>query len=123
MSAVFALWFAFLVAEPFVAMQECTMHGAELAMPEMGMPSMADPAGARQSAQPAQMPSHDPTHRPCGCLGDCAGAQAVGLPSGATSFELAVEIVATHDTGLTSYRYVPSWAHHVLPFENGPPRA
>ncbi len=100
------------------------MHGAELAMPGMGMPSMANPAGTRaQSAQHAQMPSHDPAHRPCTCLGDCAGAQAVGLPSGANSFELGVKIVATQDAGLTSYRYVPAWAHHVLPFENGPPRA
>ena len=126
LSAVFALWFAFLVAEPFAAMHECPMQGGVLAISQMSMPRMEMPTGARgadQTPSKRQNPSHDAGHPPCTCVGDCAGAAAVGLPSEAASLAFAVQIVTPRDSWIAGDRYVPAWAQHVLPFQNGPPRA
>ena len=125
-SAVFALWFAFLVAEPFAVMHECPMQSGVLAMAQMSMPGMDMATGARASQQAASrppIPSHDASHHPCTCVGDCAGAAAVGLPSEVAALAFAVQTAATRDSWTPGDRYVPAWTQHVLPFENGPPRA
>ena len=102
------------------------MQGGVLAMAQVSMPGMDMPTGARGSDQVAsttQIPTHDAAHHPCTCVGDCAGAAAIGLPSEAQSLAFAVQIAATQRTSVPGARYVPAWTQHVLPFENGPPRA
>lgn len=83
LAVVLAVWFAFLVAEPMVVMHNCPMHDGVLAMHQMGGMAIPDMAAINHASPVpgSHTPDHDPAHHQCTCVGDCAGAAAVGLPS------------------------------------------
>lgn len=130
-AAIFAVWFAFLVAEPLTVMHQCPMHDGVMAMQNVGdvgpmhHVDMHGSAHHGSATHEHSVPgSHDPAHHTghqCTCIGDCAGVATVGLPVQRAAFILAIETAATRDTGLPDYAYIPVAIQHLLPFQNGPP--
>jgi hypothetical protein len=108
LSACFAFWFAFALAEPVLAMHDCPVHD--------GVSSASAHHAAHHSS------SKTASHK-CSCLGECAGCALFALPSIGSSSTLAAVTVSNANDITLDMRYVPAWMHHVLPFQNGPPIA
>lgn len=112
-ASVFALWFAVALVEPAL-LHACPVHDTA-ASPTQA----AAHAHAGHEAAPSSQPS---AGEHCLCLGDCAHATALGLPSVVTRLDARVS-AQERDPGLPDYAYVPVAAAHVIPFANGPPTA
>lgn len=127
LSAVLAVWLAFLVAEPLVGMHDCPMHDGVMAMERVGsMPQHGERGSAHamsQAADKSQQSQDGQGRHQCTCVGDCTGSTAFALPSGRAGIVAPGETATTRDTGLPEYEYVAVWAQYILPFQNGPPRA
>jgi len=111
LSACFALWFAFALAEPVLAMHDCPVHD--------GVVSGA--AGAHHAHHGSPGKTH--AAHTCSCIGDCTGCSAVAIHSTSQSTIVDAVVYTASAPGAFAARFIPSWAQHVLPFQNGPPAA
>ena len=98
-------WFIAVSAGPELT-HACPTHGSHAATAS---------AHAGHGATPAPEKSNQ-----CTCLGQCCSSAPVAMASAHIAL-IDVSTVATHDTGLPDYEYVPVAAQHVLPPANGPP--
>jgi hypothetical protein len=132
-AALFAPWFAVVVAEP-VPLHDCPMHSLHPAAAHPMASSSVTPAGGRgmsgmahagleqsKSFKEHGLPTH-PAHHQCCCMGaSCATALAAiaRVPHLAwIPVQLRSETVPTFAASFAN-----SSAEHVLPFANGPPAA
>jgi hypothetical protein len=129
-AALFAPWFAFVVAEP-VPMHDCPVHSAhaaaagptDVASDEMVMAHDGMEHAAMEHAVPAHQhgaPGHAGHHQCC-CLGMSCASVIVALvpaplPLGWLPAEIARVSAWPHADPLGA-----ATADHVLPFANGPP--
>jgi hypothetical protein len=115
-AALFALWFAFSLAEPS-ALHSCPMHGVGAAS------AHAHGAVSHHASAPNHSSSdNQPAGKHCTCLGSCCASSAnAAVPATGVS----VEAVATYvvDRGMFTLRARAVTAPpFFLPYANGPPR-
>ncbi|HEV8408999.1 MAG TPA: hypothetical protein VGQ30_00735 [Gemmatimonadaceae bacterium] len=127
-AALFAPWFAFVVAEP-VPLHDCpvhSIHAVEAPAAEAAAPMMANGEmdhAAMAHAAPAHhhgAPEHAGHHQCC-CLGmSCASTAVALVPSPMTLAWIPLEIqrVAMWPASTPHAR---ASGDHTLPFANGPP--
>jgi hypothetical protein len=134
-AALFAPWFAFVVAEP-VPLHDCPVHsahavsGVSALAPDAASHAMMMAHGemdhaAMQESAPAEHHhgSEHAGHHQCCCLGmSCASAIVALAPAPLPLAWVPVEVVRNVPRP-AAIPLAPSGADHVLPFANGPPAA
>lgn len=124
LSALLAVWFALVVAEP-AALHACPMHSAAEPSTSSADASQAAHGGhAGHAAPSADRQAGD--HRPaddahvCTCLGDCSGTVVASVPTATTAPVVPVRLTAV-TLGRPQHEFVAAWADFVLPFATAPP--
>ena len=132
-TALFGIWFSLLVAEP-IPLRACPMHDGPL--PQVAAEEAAPLTVAADSSHDHGVALHathshvqtspdgpaEHGHHLCQCLGCCAGASALALPSApadnlqATLAPMQVQRIAARVALLSVTRFA-----FALPFANGPP--
>ena len=132
-TALFGIWFGLLVAQP-IPLRACPMHDGPLpqvaAVEAAPLTVAADSSHSHDVALHATLshaqPSHDAPaehgHHQCQCLGCCAGASALALPS-APADNLQAMVAPMQVQRITARVALPSVTRFAfaLPFANGPP--
>jgi hypothetical protein len=128
LSALFAVWLAFIVAEP-AALHSCPMHGGHGAAAISRPGALGSGSAGKDHGQPTAHHGHgaptddDSAQRYCSCLGQCSsagpGAAVPAAPVLLTDVVMGEVRVAIS----AAATILPVAAEHLLPFANGPPRA
>jgi hypothetical protein len=122
-AALFALLFLLVVGEP-LALHACPMHDgvAASAAADASHASNADhdAHASHGGMAPASQPDGGDDAHQCQCLGDCAAATGLALPT-AQAVRWHVVVTRRADPPAAEYRVALVAAPHVLPFANGPP--
>jgi hypothetical protein len=128
LSALFAVWLAFIVAEP-AALHSCPMHGGHGAAAISRPGALGSGSASRERGRPTAHHEHgapaddDSAQRYCSCLGQCSsagpGAAVPAAPVLLTDVVIG-EVRIAISAGTLRH---PVAAEHFLPFANGPPRA
>ena len=119
LAAVFAPWFAIVMAEP-AALHQCAMHAGHavhVAAPAMGH---AHGMQAHGDDTPAHAPGEDSAARYCTCLGGCCAAAPVAVPVASELSRIPSQVRAVPRPHPVE-EVVSAAAEHLLPFANGPP--
>ena len=131
LSALFAVWLAFVVAEP-ASLHSCPMHGGHGAA-AASLAARGLDTGAREhhaftaehehGAPEPGAPADRDGQRYCNCLGECStGGTGAAIPG--TAVQLIDVVVQQAPSALPpAATRVDSGTEHLLPFANGPPRA
>ncbi len=115
LSALFALWFAFVLVDPGV-LHACPMHGGTHAVQQ------APATHAEHSAHHDGAPQ-DENARLCTCVGHCPAATAeVPVPL-APTFAVPVHVAEPVSLFAEPCDVAPASPDVSLPFANGPPQA
>ena len=126
LSALFALWFAFVLGDPGL-LHACPMHGGH-AMAH----SAASTAGAHHMARAGHgsaghAASHDSSHHDrtgaCTCVGQCCVAPTVAPLPIVAALSVPATISRAEPTLLAAFVATPAAPDVRLPFANGPPIA
>jgi uncharacterized protein YcbX len=123
-AALFAPWFAVVVAEP-VPIHNCPIHSVHA----VAAHSMADHTMMADGAMDhAAAPQHQGTplhgsHKHCCCPDSSCASVAVAFTSSAPQLEWVPEEIQRDVPRSTAVSFVLTSAEHVLPFGNGPPAA
>lgn len=125
LSALFALWFAFVIGDPGL-LHACPMHGGD-AMAH----SAASAGGAQHMMHAAHGAaghvSHDASHHgksaPCTCVGQCCVASAVAPLPTVAALVVPVTVARAEPALLVAFVAAPAAPDTRLPFANGPPIA
>ena len=126
-SALCAVWLAFIVAEP-AALHSCPMHGGHgAAAAAAALTGLDATAGNHHSAvaehEHGAPANHEQNNRYCSCVGQCNATGAVAAVP-VPAVRLTDVVVRELRVTLPSRDAQPNGAtEHLLPFANGPPRA
>jgi hypothetical protein len=132
-AALFAPWFAVVVAEP-VPLHDCPMHSQHPAaahamasshatpVAALGAPAMPH-SGMEQSngGHEPGAPEH-PAHHQCCCIGTCCATALAPVARGAQLAWVPAEL-KSEAAPTAAKSFAPTAAPHALPFANGPPAA
>ena len=126
LSALFALWFAFVIGDPGL-LHACPMHG------DHGMAHSAASAGGAYHMMHAahdaagHATSHDASHHgktaQCTCVGQCCVASAVASLPTVAALVVPVTVSRAEPALLVAFVAAPAAPDTRLPFANGPPIA
>jgi hypothetical protein len=132
-AALFAPWFAVVVAEP-VPLHDCPMHSLHPAAAHAMASSQAAPAvESNMSARPhadmeqsngghgREAPGHA-AHHQCCCMGACCAAALAPIEHVAQLCWVPAA-VRSEAAPSRSDSFAPAATEHALPFANGPPAA
>jgi hypothetical protein len=132
-AALFAPWFAVVVAEP-VPMHDCPQHSLRAAAAHTMAASHGTSAGERgtSSLQHSGMEQsnsgrgHDATgqaaHHQCCCIGTCCAAAPASVARAEPLAWVPATLRSETLSGPAEW-FAPTAAPHTLPFANGPPAA